>query len=212
MLNLPHTTIVGKVVPKNSFDKFTNSRQKKLMTECVERIRWTNKLSPDTIRLEGSEIIEIQVFEIALRKKTNTSEILDVIDRNIPYHIVFELHFENEVQYSAAQKHQHPTAEASAVIDWRFLSEWKKMEDSGFQLNLKISLDEVFTDFCLQVAGKDRKQKHNLTQVIQTEAIKKRLNTEIEKLESEIKSCKQFNKKVELNVKLHGKKGELENY
>ena len=69
--NLPHQTIVAKNVPKNAFDIYTNSQQKKLFVDVVEKIKWTNKLSKETINLEGKEINEIQIFQIELRKKEN---------------------------------------------------------------------------------------------------------------------------------------------
>ena len=211
MLVLPQTTIVNKVVPKNSFDKFINTKQKKIFTEFIERIRWTNKLSIQTIRLEGREVNEIQVFEIALRKKNPAEEILNLIDRHIPYHIIFELQFEDEILYSTAQKHPHPVSEGSSVVDWRFASDWVTKEQSPYNLNLKISLDEVFADFCLQITGKQRRQNQTLSQLIVVEQKRKQLLSEMNRLEAEIKSCKQFNRKVELNLILQSKKVEFEN-
>ena len=43
--NLPDATRVNRVVPKNAFDKYTNSKQKKRFKDVVQRISWTNKLS-----------------------------------------------------------------------------------------------------------------------------------------------------------------------
>ena len=210
MLVLPPTTVVNKVVPKNSFDKYINTKQKKLFSEFIEKIRWANKLSKQTIRLEGKDVNEIQVFEISLKKKTAADDLLNIIDRHIPYHIIFVLLFENEVLYSAAQKHTHPVSDESSVLDWRFSSNWVNQDESLFRLNLKINLDEVFADFCLQITGKEKRQNQTLSQVIIIEQNRKLLLYEINKLEADIKGCKQFNKKVELNLKLQSKKAELE--
>ena len=62
--NLPARTNVGRVVPKNAFDKFTNTKQKKLFTDSIQRISWTHKLSADTANLDAKDIQEIQVFKI----------------------------------------------------------------------------------------------------------------------------------------------------
>ncbi len=210
MLVLPPTTVVNKVVPKNSFDKYINTKQKKLFSEFIEKIRWANKLSKQTIRLEGKDVNEIQVFEISLKKKTAADDLLNIIDRHIPYHIIFVLLFENEVLYSVAQKHAHPVSDESSVLDWRFSSNWVNQDESLFRLNLKINLDEVFADFCLQITGKEKRQNQTLSQVIIIEQNRKLLLYEINKLEADIKGCKQFNKKVELNLKLQSKKAELE--
>ncbi len=107
--------------------------------------------------------------------------------------------------YSAAQKHPNPTATDNAVVDWRLSFDWHLASKSTFQLNLKKSIDDVFADFCLQIAGKQVFQNKSLQEIISIEQKRKKLNTEINKLKSEIKSCKQFNKKVELNGMLNNK-------
>ena len=211
MLVLPHTSIVNRVVPKNSFDKFINTKQKKLFSEYVDKIKWANKLSTQTVKLEGKDIKEIQVFEILLKKKHTAEDVLNIIDRFIPYHIIFVLRFDNELMYSVAQKHPNPNSEDNSVVDWRFTSNWVNDSADAFKLNLKKSLDDVFTDFCLQVSGKVENQNKSLQEIIGKEQKRKQLLIDINKLESEIKSCKQFNLKVELNLKLNEKKIELKN-
>jgi hypothetical protein len=211
MLVLPHTSIVNRVVPKNSFDKFINTKQKKLFSEYVDKIKWANKLSTQTVKLEGKDIKEIQVFEILLKKKHTAEDVLNIIDRFIPYHIIFVLRFDNELMYSVAQKHPNPNSEDNSVIDWRFISNWVNDSAGAFKLNLKKSLDDVFADFCLQVSGKVENQNKSLQEIIGIEQRRKQLLIDINKLESEIKSCKQFNLKVELNLKLNEKKIELKN-
>ena len=211
MLVLPHTSIVNRVVPKNSFDKFINTKQKKLFSEYVDKIKWANKLSTQTVKLEGKDIKEIQVFEILLKKKHTADDVLNIIDRFIPYHIIFVLRFDNELMYSVAQKHPNPNSEDNSIVDWRFTSNWVNDSADAFKLNLKKSLDDVFTDFCLQVSGKVENQNKSLQEIIGKEQKRKQLLIDINKLESEIKSCKQFNLKVELNLKLNEKKIELKN-
>ena len=202
MLVLPHTSIVNRVVPKNSFDKFINTKQKKLFSEYVDKIKWANKLSSQTVKLEGKDIKEIQIFEVLLKKKHTVDDFLNIIDRFIPYPIVFVLRFDSEIMYSVAQKHPNPNSEDNSVIDWRFTSNWMNDRVDSFKVNLKKSLDDVFSDFCLQVSGNFENQNKSLQEIIWREQKRKQLMIDISKLESEIKSCKQFNLKVELNLLL----------
>jgi uncharacterized protein (UPF0248 family) len=199
VFNLPKHTVVNKVIPKNAFDSYTNTKQKKLFVEVIERIRWMNKLSPETTNLAGKDVQEIQVFEIELRKKDKIETLLDIIDKAIPYHIIFVLRFENERLISLSQKHPHPTNDNQAVIDWSFRGNWFDIENVPFAMNLKVSLDEVFSDLCFQISGK---VKTSISELIQQEEEIKRLNDEAAKLQSAIKKSKQFNEKVELNLKL----------
>lgn len=83
--NLPKSTKFGKVIPKNSFDAFTDTKQKKAFSDCIKRITWTNKLSKETINLIGKDIEEIQVFRIELKQKVEISKLLEVIDKAISY-------------------------------------------------------------------------------------------------------------------------------
>ncbi|MBS1585506.1 MAG: DUF4391 domain-containing protein [Bacteroidetes bacterium] len=206
-LTLPISTNINRAIPKNSFDKYTNTKQRKQFSEYVDKIRWTNKLSIETINLNGKEISEIQVFEIRLKKKEKITDVLAVIDRAIPYPIIFKLIYQDEAMFSVSQKHPHPLNENNTVIDWTFSSEWFQEDSSPFALNLKQSLDHIFTDFCKQLAGKQF-EKLTLVELVQHEQKLKELNRTIANLEAAIKANKQFNKKVELNLEL--KKAQME--
>lgn len=199
IFNLPKHTVVNKVIPKNAFENYINTKQKKLFVEVIERVRWLNKLSPETTNISGKNIQEIQVFEIELRKKEKVEALLDIIDKTIPYHIIFILKFENARLISLTQKHTHPTNDNQAVIDWSFRSSWFNVNNNSYALNLKGSLDNVFNDLCFQISGKENT---SITELIHQEEEIKKLNNEATKLQSAIKKSKQFNEKVELNIKL----------
>jgi hypothetical protein len=207
MLGLPHTTVVNRLVPKNAFDAYINTRQKKLLSTCIDKIRWTNKLSKQTLKLDGKDVQEIQVFTILIKHKDQIEDVLTIIDKHIPYPIIFVVNFSNEVLFSASQKHLHPSIDNMSVIDWRFMSDWFSSELIPFELNLKNSLDDVYTDFCFQLSGHTK--VNSLQEVIRIEKNREQLIKEIEKLESEIKRCKQFNIKVELNMQLQAKRKAL---
>jgi hypothetical protein len=207
--NLPKQTQVNKSVPKNAFDSYINSKQKKLFVDIIERIRWTNKLSVETINLEGKKISEIQIFEVALRQKDNIEKLLEIIDKSIPYHIIFVLNFEDQVKISVAQKHLHPTNENNTVIDWTFKSEWLNKDLIKYQLNLKGTLDSVIKDFCIQLSGKKEDVDLSLNELVEKESQIEKLEKEINKLKSQIKRTKQFNQKVELNALLRQREMEL---
>lgn len=202
MFQLPASTIVNKTIPKNAFEDYTNSRQKKVLTNTISKIRWLNKLSSQTINLDGKEVSEIQIIEITLKQKESIPEITNVIDRVIPYNIIFLIRFENEIKLSSSQKHIHPTSENQAVVDWSFTSEWHNNEAFPYKLNLQQNLDYVYADICFQISGKRSTSNLDIKGLIAEEQQKKQLTDQIQKLEAKIKVCKQFNKKVELNLEL----------
>jgi hypothetical protein len=203
MFNLPKSTVVNRIIPKNAFDEYTNTKQKKAFASKVERIRWVNKLSPDTTNLSGTDVKEIQVFQIELKQKDAIPDLLKIIDKSVPYHILFILLFENEALLSASEKHEHPTNEDLAVIDWTFSTDWFEIENNPYRFNLKKNLDYVFADLIFQISGKTPTAELNTAELISKEQKIKQLTTRIEKLKTEIKKCRQFNRKVELNLKLN---------
>lgn len=202
MFDLPASTIVDKPIPKNSFDEYATPKQKKLFTNVVAKIRWSNKLSQQTINLQGNEIQEIQIFEIVLKERSNISELLMLMNRVIPYPILFEIKYEEFLMYSISQKHSHPTNENQAVVDWTFTTEWKTQKESSFVMQLVHNLDFVFSEICFQISGKQSFKDRDVAKLIELEKKMKQINFSIDKLTASIKSCKQFNRKVELNRKL----------
>ena len=202
MLKLPTSTIVDKIVPKNSFDEYATTKQKKLLTSVVARIKWLHKLSNQTVNLQGKEVIEIQVFELELKEKSNVNELLLLINRVIPYPILFILRHNEEVMYSISKKHTHPTNENQAVVDWTFSTSWKNVVEDEFEISLSNSLDSVFQDICFKISGKNQGKEKDIETLIAKEQQLKQLNSEIEKTQKAIEKCRQFNKRVELNQKL----------
>lgn len=200
--NLPSRTKVGRVVPKNAFDEYTNTKQKKLFTDVIQRITWTHKLSSETVNLEAKDIKEIQVFKVELKEQTDILKILEIINKAIPYHIVFWVEFKEQAYVSTAAKHPHPTNEDISVVDWTFASEWFNMATTPFQFNLKGSLDTVFKDLCVQLTGKPDLSKKSMDSILQNQQEIDQLKKEVAKLKSAISRSKQFNEKVDLNLKL----------
>ena len=202
MLKLPTSTIVDKIVPKNSFDEYATTKQKKLLTSFVARIKWLHKLSNQTVNLQGKEVIEIQVFELELKEQTNINDLLLLINRVIPYPILFVIRHNEEIMYSISKKHTHPTTENQAVVDWTFSTSWKNVLEDEFEISLSNSLDSVFQDICFKISGKNQGKEKDIETLIAKEQQLKQLNSEIEKTQKAIDKCRQFNKRVELNQKL----------
>ena len=202
MLKLPATTIVEKIVPKNSFDEYATSKQKKLLTSHIARIKWLHKISTQTVNLQGKDVVEIQVFELELKEKSNINNILLLINKVIPYQILFVLRFEEEIMYSISKKHIHPTNENQAVVDWTFSTVWTNISEDQFEIALSNSLDYVFQDMCFKISGKVIGKEKDIETLIAKEQQLKQLNYSIEKITASMTKCKQFNKKVELNRQL----------
>jgi hypothetical protein len=209
LFSLPITAKVHRVIPKNAFDGYTNSKQKKLFTELIARITWTHKISTDTVNLIAKDIKEIQVFRIELKVKEEIPTVLGIIDKAIPYNIVFVIQYESLIYISTSTKHIHPVNIDNAVIDWTFKTGWFNGSDNKYSLQLKKSIDDVYHDFCIQLSGKSSMASRPLADLIAYKKKVESLEKEIAKLKTGISKSKQFNHKVQLNLQLKEAENEL---
>lgn len=207
--SLPETTRVRRIIPKNTFDSYTNSQQKKLFSDKIARITWMQKISKETVNLPSNEISEIQVFKIELKVKEDISAILAIIDKAIPYHIVFIVEHGDEIYISASKKHSNPGNENTSVIDWTFKSEWFLATESKCRLRLKQNIDAVFKDICIQLLDRDDLVNRSMDSIINAQQQIDALQREISRIKSSITNSRQFNRKVELNLLLKEKELKL---
>lgn len=214
MFNLPKTTVVNKVIPKVKFYEKTgaDSKLKQLFIDDIEQIIWRNKLSKDTINLQdGSTVKEIEVFEINLKHKYLSKDILKTIDKFIPYHIFYVLSFEDEIKITIAYKENNKNNENLMIVDSYYESKWMNKNDCNIQLDLINSLDYVYNEFIKYLLPREiSKSNDDIKSIIQNEKEIKLVEKEIEKLERNLKKEKQFNKKVELKKVLRENKKHLE--
>lgn len=202
LFNLPISTVYGQTIPKKMFEAHLSYKQKKILTDKISKMTWTHKLAPATINLSGKYFAEIQIIHIELKREERISDLLAVINKSVPYGVIFVMQFGDRFYLSASAKHLHPTLADTSVVDWEFASDWFMGEDNTFQLNLKESLDTVFFDFCKQLSGFKSKEVNSMTELIEKSSKLFQLRKDINKLRSAISSCRQFNKKVELNLEL----------
>lgn len=209
LFKLPHSTIVHRVVPKNAFDAYATNKQKSQFRELVSRITWLHKLSPETINLEARDIKEIQIFKVELKAMSEVQPVLDVIDKAIPYTIIFASEFGEEICLTTSIKHPHPVNEDNAVIDWTFKTNWFNQHDNPYELRLRKSLDAVYHDFCLQITKQESLRNLSMDGLVNYNRKKTELEKQIEQLRKSIKACTYYKQKVELNILLKQKIAKL---
>lgn len=211
IFDLPERMRVGRVIPKNAFESYTNSKQQQLFTDLIKRITWEYKISEATSNLPGKDLKEIQIFNVELKEQKEIKEVLDIVDKAIPYPIIFMINWKNNYYYSTSTKHAHPTNENISVIDWNFKSDWlSENEFEQVPLNLNRSLDHVYKEFCLKLSEEKNAPNSSLEDIVEHQEKVNSLRNSIEQLDKKIKRSKQFNEKVKLNQELNKKKRELE--
>jgi hypothetical protein len=213
MLKLPEKTLYNRKIPKNKFyEKIkANSKLKDKFTRQIDSIVWKHKLSKQTMNIEPTEEIqEIQIFEIYLKQKELSKELLENIDRAIPYPILFVLKYNDEAKLTIAYKQRNKNDENKFVIDSYYESEWTSIENLSIDISSGLNLQTVYENIIKSLISVEAEKNDSIQEIIEFQKNVDQLRYEISKLESKMRNEKQFNKKVKLNMELQNKKKELE--
>ena len=212
MLNLPERTLYDQKIPKNKFyEKLgANSRLKDLFVNQVESIFWKHKLSRETVNLEPTEEVrEIQVFEIVLKQRELSQEILEKIDKAIPYPILHVLRWGEEAKLVIAYKQAHVTNENRAVVQDYYESGWQPINEIEGNLLQGLTLGAVYENIVRRLMPMQEAHIETLPEAVKRQLQREKMERECARLEARLRNEKQFDKKVELNLKLRRIKKQL---
>ena len=214
MLGLPKTTEFNKRIPKQKFyeNLSVTPAVKKAFTEQIKIIYWRNKLAEATLNLApGEQVTEIEVFEVKLNSPDFDENVLRLIDREIPYHIIFLLEYGGKYQAVIGYKEAAASGKAAFKVDRYYRTEWLAGEELPLHLE-GLTIDAVYENFIRQIAGdslsggEDTTLKESVEQQKQREQIEK----QIAALEAKMKREKQLNRKMELKAEIKKLQLELE--
>jgi len=212
MFQLPLSTLVNRKIPKNKFYEklHANHHLKELFTEQVESIIWKHKLSKETIRLEPKDDIEeVQVFEVHLKERTYSLDLLRSIDKAIPYPILHVIIYENQAKLAIAYKERNQTDDNRSVVRSYHESEWQPVEELKLDIVQGLDLKAVYENIVRQLLPMNSKPEMELKAILERQASIDKLTFECQRLDARIRGEKQFNRKVELNMELQRKRKEL---
>ena len=177
---------------------------KKAFTEQIKIIYWRNKLAATTLNLApGEQVTEIEVFEVKLNSPDLDENVLRLIDREIPYHILFLLEYDGKYQAAVGYKEAAGSGKAAFKVDRYYRTEWLAEEELPLHLE-GLTIDAVYENLIRQIAGdslssgEDTTLKESVEQQKQREQIEKRIAV----LEAKIKKEKQLNRKMELKAEI----------
>jgi len=213
MLNFPKTTEFNKRIPKQKFYnklKVSSTLEQQFVKE-IETIYWKNKLSADTLNVSaGNAVKEIEIIEINLRQQNISKNIIEIIDREIPYHIVFVLKYKGLAQIYISFKEDSKNRENKFKVNSYFKTEWLNYEGLSLEI-IGLTLDKIYENFIIQVAG-DRLQVENgkdIKEAVLKTKEKELLESLTISLENKIKNEKQYNFQVKLAGELRKVKKQL---
>ena len=206
MLGLPRTTEFGKRIPKQKFyDNISISQDlKRVFAEQIAAIFWSNKISPDTLNVAaGDTVDEIEVFTIRLNQPSLDTRVLQQIDKQIPYHIIFVLEYKGRLQAWIGYKEAAASGSNAFKVSRYYHTDW--MAEDELHLSIDgLNMDAVYENLVRQIAG-DKLQTdsgESLKESVERDEKKKQLKKQIAALESKMKTEKQLNRRMEMNAEL----------
>jgi len=206
MLNFPSSAQVNKRIPKQRFyENMTISQTtKRVFVEQIKNITWLNKIAPSTINVEnGSNVVEIEIIQIVLSQKEFDTSVLKQIDNAIPYHNIYLLSFNDEIQ--AWIRFQ---ADDGSLTKY-YNTEW--IAQDNFSLQIKgLNIDAVYEGFVEQISGICKSKDETLTEQLVKEEKARKLADEIGKLEKQARNEKQPRKKYNIVQTIKKLQAELE--
>ena len=206
MLGLPKSTEFNKRIPKQKFyeNLSVTPAIKTAFTEQIKIIYWRNKLAATTLNLApGKLVTEIEAFEIRLTSPDLDEDVLRLIDREIPYHILFLLEYDGKYQAAMGYKEAASSGKAAFKVERYYRTEWLTEEELSLHLE-GLTIDAVYENFIRQIAG-DRlvgNENTTLKESVEQQKQREQIEKQIAALETKMKKEKQLNRKMELKAEI----------
>jgi hypothetical protein len=144
---------------------------------------------------------ELQVFLVELKSKTTPLKALSIIDKTIPYPILFVLTCGDDICYVI----QHKLESRRRY----YKTEWNQLPTLSFTgANLEAVYQRIVTSFI--ALDEDEVSGKSFEEIITTNTQREQLQKDIRALENKIRGERQFSKKVSLNTELQHKRRQLD--
>ena len=206
MFSFPEHCRVDRVLTKEKIYEYASTTKalKTKFVEQVEKIVWKYKLSADTLNLPAKDgLSEVQVFELALRVKAFSQDIVSAIDKVIPYLILFIVRFGDEVKSLMAFKKIDPVDAGKITINGYFESEWQRNGDFQLQpLPVVLDMRALYEELMQSHVSLKRRNGESLEKLLERALLLRQKERELSSLESRMNNEKQFNRRVELNTEV----------
>ena len=215
MIGLPKTTEFNKRIPKQKFyeNMDISPALKKIFVEQVRIIYWKNKIAASTTNLAaGTDVTELEVFEVRLSSPVLDDSLLRQIDKEIPYHILFLLEYQGKYQAWIGYKEAAASGNKAFKVNGYYHTKWLAEDELPLKLE-GLNVDAVYENFVRQIAGDKLKTEaagESLKESVARDEQKQALQKQIAILQAKIRKEKQLNKQMQMNTELKKLKKELE--
>ncbi len=203
MLRLPKSTEFGRKIPKQKFYSHldVSPEIKRLFVEQIKLITWANKLSPQTMNLApGQTVQEIEVFHIKLTGPELDKRALELMDKQIPYHILFLLEREDcMAQLTISYKEAAQSGDNAFRLRQSYSTSWMSMERLMVPISA-LDMDGLYEDIVRFIAGDSLTAPagESLKEAVEQTQEKEKLQRQIQQLKAKMRKEKNLAKQMEI--------------
>lgn len=203
MLNFPKTTEFGRRIPKQKFYEHLDvtPELRRMFVDQVKLITWQNKLSAQTMNIApGQTVAEIEVFRLRLQGQEIDPGVLRLMDKQIPYHILFLLERDSgESQLWISYKEASQTDSNAFQLRQAYHTDWMPLDSLTLELHA-LDMDGLYENIVRQIAGDAiaAPAEESLKEAVEQTQKKEKLQRQIEQLKAKMKKEKQLGKQMEL--------------
>ena len=229
-LALPEACFLGKRVFKNLFLKNAQlgAADKKALDQDIDSIFWQHALKPATVpiatyRDDQREYLEIAVLQANLHQATRHQRIAEAIHRAIPYPLLLVLACESRVAISVANKRFSQNDKGKIVAEELYNTEWLNPEAAtaaekdflgslNFKAFVQTNLYTVYCGYikriiahqCARFTGRYRLGAGETDWRTRRDRLVecREIEENIAQLRRGLKTETQFNRQVELNMRI----------
>ena len=220
-LGIPQNAVIDRNLPKQAFyqNADLSSSEKEMIQKGVERARWLGSIkesNTNILKYEDEDVCyeEIEYFYIQVSSREAASKVGKIIFNSIPYPSFLIVNFENTYQFQLALTRKNANNASVLIVERTYESKWKSNEEENNQLtpfhysnqktiNLKEYYHSLLSVLLSEVIGIPEDSKIEMgNDVIQLYEALQSLDVEIEGLAKQVKSEKQLNKRIEMQLKL----------
>ena len=229
-MGIPDDCRLGKRIFKKLFHENSQlgATDKKAFKDDINKVIWMFKLEPNSVSIpaftnDEREYLEVAVLQVDCKTQKRSSRIAQIIHRAIPYPLMIVFSYESSILISLAHKRFSQSEKGAIVADEFHNSDWIDLTSpsdvqTSFIESLKLTslphtnlfafyggvIDRMTALDCSRLTGAWSLKENPQDYALRRESIAKcrELEAEISGLRAEIKKEEQFNRRVELNVKI----------
>lgn len=217
-LNIPDECRINRTVFKKMFydNAVISKGDKDLFIDSIDKITWIYCLNQDNMNIpayvtEEREYLEIEIIEVTLSENKGIKRIAEIIMRAIPYPMLLIFSFKGKYQLWAAHQRFSLADNSKVTLEEPIFTEWQE-ENSILWDRLNISklrytnFYDMYSDLIDAIAvfnvSKLTDKEINGEDARKLLRSNAEIDSQIAVLRAELKKATEFNRKMEINMKI----------